>query len=609
MKDTLRKILRAALLLAAVLGLRCGAAFAQNIHLESSATIAEGVHLSYDIKADPEEPKSLILCGTKWDALTNSPYGFVYASFDSGLTWESVLEDRSSLWVTEQSCAFGPKHRAYFISEASKVFDGQQHHGLGTTRLFVSDDSGKHWTETTKTGWADFSTSAVSSTTDRLYTFFNDPSPSDPGRNRGSSVGLLVFSPDGKQVAGSFFLAEMRDGDYRDAYPSHAVALKTGEVSTLYYGVRQTSLGLEGEVGFIRATTSSQPLLARTVIAHGTFENTCLSIANDALAYDRKRNRLFVLYLEGCKSPRMMLTSSDDEGRTWTRSAVVGQDGDGITAMYPSIVVLKDGTLGFLWSEWTGTSGRWLFAQIRGDRFVDPPIQLSQEELNLTVNDESLWTTFHRPLALGNGPGALAAGSSITIGVRSLADVLWGNPGLIAMGQDILAVWSSSGPQGMKLNSGVLGVVGSDTAAKAFVTSDQPSRLDLTQYSVILYGGRQSFDRTTGKLTVCLTLANRGSEPIGLPVKLEVTGLRSVADTAAILNATNGLQGVGAIWDLSDSVTGDRLAPNTTTNPFCLSIRVQALSANGWKLDENIVSLDVRVTGPVARSAAREAKP
>jgi hypothetical protein len=608
MKDTLQKLLRAVPLVAAVLGSSCSATFAQNIRLKSSATIAEGVHLSYEIKADPEEPRNLILCGTKWDALTNSPYGFVYASFDSGLTWESVLEDRNSLWVTEQSCAFGPKHRAYFISEASKVFDGQQHHDLGTTRLFVSDDSGKHWAETTRTGWADFSTSAVSSTSDRLYTFFNDPSTSDAGRNRGSSVGLLVFSPDGKQPTGSFFLAEMRDGDYRDAYPSHAVPLRSGEVSALYYGVRNTSLGLEGEVGFIRATSSSEPVLARTVIAHGTFDSTCLSIANNALAYDWKRNRLFVLYFEGCKSPRMMLTSSDDEGRTWTKSAVVGQEGDGATAMYPSIVVLTDGTLGFLWSEWIGTSSRWLFVQIRRDRFVDPPIQLSQEEPSLKVNDESLWTTIHRPTALQNGSGALAAGSSITIGIRSLADVLWGNPGLIAMGKQILAVWSSSGTQGMELNSGVLGVVGSDTAASETTGSDPP-RVDLTQYSIVLYGGRQSFDRATGKLTVCLTLANRGSEAIGLPLILEVTGLRSIADSASVLNATNGLEGTGAIWDLSDSVTGDRLDPSTTTNPFCLSIRVQGPSENLWRLDEDIVSLNVRVSGTVLRSSVNQTKP
>ena len=606
MRRALRTLFLSALLLAAFLRLSCVATFAQSIRLESSNKVADGVHLSYEIKADPEEPGNLILCGTKWDAHTNSPYGFVYASFDSGQTWESVLEDRNSLWVTEQSCAFGPKHRAYFISEASKVFDGQQHHDLGTTRLFVSEDSGKNWSETIKTGWADFSTSAVSSTTGQLYTFFNDPSPGDPGRNRGSSVGLLVFSPNGKQVTGSFIIPEMRDNDYRDVYPSHAVALKTGAVSALYYGVRQTFLGLEGEVGFVRAESSSEPLLTRAVIARGTFEKTCLSIANNALAYDRNRNRLFVLYLEGCKSPRMMLTSSDDEGRTWSRGSIVGQDSDGVTALYPSMAVLADGTLGVLWSEWTATAGRWLFAQIRSDRFAAPPIELSQENPNLNFNAESLWTTIHRSVALQNGTSALAQGSSITIGVRNLSDVLWGNPVLLAMGQDILAVWPSGGTEGMKLNSGILRVASSENSHRDPVPAEPPQAPDLTQNSVILYGGSQSFDMATGKLTVCLRLANHGSQPLGLPVKLKVTGIRSSGDGASILNATNGLEGTGAVWDLSDSVTGDRIDPGTTTNPFCLTLRIKTPHGDASRLDEDLVSFDVRVTGPAVRPPARQ---
>src|SRR5262249_55500852 len=155
-----------------------------------------------------------------------------------------VLEDRSSTWVTEQSCAFGPDHKAYFISEASNMIDGEARHELGTTRLYVSMDGGQNWTEATKTAWADFSTSAVSHSSGRLYTFFNSgPTTGEAGRKRGTNVGLLVFSPDGKHVSGPFFNSEIQKHNYAGTYPSNAIPLKSGAVVALYRGLPDVQNG------------------------------------------------------------------------------------------------------------------------------------------------------------------------------------------------------------------------------------------------------------------------------------------------------------------------------------------------------------------------------
>jgi hypothetical protein len=595
--------------LVAILCARCVSAGAQTMRLDATGSIAEGVHLWYEIKADPEEPRNLILCGTKWDAVTNGPYGFVYASSDSGSTWQAVLEDRNSVWVTEHSCAFGLKHRAYFVSEASKVFDGEQHHNLGITRLFVSADAGQHWIETCKTGWADFSASAVSPTTGRLYTFFNDPSTIDPGRNRGNSIGLLVFSPDGKQVEGSFSLAEMRDRNYQGVYPNNAIALNSGEIAVSYYGARQTSAGLEGELGFVRADTSSQPSLERTVISRGVWGKECLHFDNNDLAYDRERNRLFALYVEGCKTTRMMLTSSDDEGRTWAKSIVIAEQEEGRMVMDPSLVASPGGVLGLLWSEWKEVSRRWLFAQIQDKRFVEAPIELSREAETLQVSNDSLWSTIHRPKGPQKESTGTSSGPSITVDVRGLVDVVWRSSGLIAMGDRFLAIWPSRGTEGMRLNSGILTGVGSASIAKTPLGLKQPLNPDVTRYSLITYGGSQSFDKATGTLTVCLALTNRGNESMRVPIKLEATDIQSPAGAVTILNATNGLGGVGAIWDISDSVSGDRLAPDTTTNPFCLSAHVGGFSRHALPWDENLLTLKMRVLSPVRNSLERETEP
>jgi len=579
------------------------------MHLQTTTSIARGVHLWYELKADPEQTNNLILCGTKWDAATNGPYGFVYTSSDSGTTWQAVLEDRSSAWVTEHSCAFGLNHHAYFISDASTVFDGEQHHDLGVTRLFVSADAGTHWIERKKTGWADFSTSAVSATTGRLYTFFNDPTLSDAGRNRGSRVGLLVFSPDGERMEGPFSIAGTEELNYQGAYPDDAAALKSGDVAALYYGVRQTAAGPEGELGFIRADTSAEPSLVRTVISRGRLKKDCWSSEIYALAYDPEQNRLFVLYVEGCGTTRMMLTSSDDEGRTWTKSEAIAMQAEGTMVMYPSLVAGPNGVLGLLWSEWNGGSGRWFFAQIRDKRLIEPRIELSRGAAPLEVTGDSLWTTIHRPKGLQSESGGTRSGPSITVGVRGLVDVVWRSSGLIAMGDKILAIWPSRGTEGMRLNSGVLSAVGSVSMDKTSADLQQTANPDITQYSVITYGGAQSFDQATGTLKVCLALGNRGNESIRLPITLEVTDVQSSAGAVSILNATNGVPEAGAIWDISDSVTGDRLAPGATTNPFCLSFHVPGLSRSASPLDEDLVALKVRVLAPTRRSPDREARP
>src|SRR5580698_357723 len=59
----------------------------------------------YEAVADPADSSKLIVCGSRWDARDNALYGFVRSSSDGGMTWHTALEDKSSAWVSEQSCA------------------------------------------------------------------------------------------------------------------------------------------------------------------------------------------------------------------------------------------------------------------------------------------------------------------------------------------------------------------------------------------------------------------------------------------------------------------------------------------------------------------------
>src|ERR1700726_3570577 len=140
--------------------LTVSSSLAQDAHIEyvSEASPKTGGWFPwYELASDPTNPNNLIACGSRWDAQDNAFYGFVYSTADGGRTWRTALEDKNSTWVTEQSCAFGVRGEAYFVSEASNVFEGKPHHDVGTTRIFLSHDAGGGWTEAARSNWADYS--------------------------------------------------------------------------------------------------------------------------------------------------------------------------------------------------------------------------------------------------------------------------------------------------------------------------------------------------------------------------------------------------------------------------------------------------------------------
>jgi hypothetical protein len=543
---------------------------AQALQVAVKQVVSSGWHPWYEIKGDRESPQNMIICGTKWDAQLNAPFGFIYASSDGGITWKNVLEDRNSTWVTEQSCAFGPNHRAYFISAASRVIDGNPHHELGTTRLYVSTDGGQHWIETIKTGWADWSTSAVSSASGRLYTFFNAYTTGEPGRNWGSNVGLLVFSPDGKNVTGPFFAPAIQDLGYQGAYPVDAVAVKSGAVVALWYGTRLASTGMESNLNLLRADQSPDPLLDSTPIPHSIVGKNCLTFNQSSLAYDSEHNRLFVVYVDGCDYAKIILTSSDDEGRTWTKGVVVTDPHNSEREItYPSLVVVSGDGFGVLWEESQG-SGRWLFSCIRDHKLVEPPTELSSGPEIHQISNDSLLTWIEQSTGhQGKDPKSLSE-PSITLNVHTELNNVWRGSGLTTIGDKIIAIWPSGDSRGSEMYSAVLTPTGSASNDEHFTDDKDVSARDVTQQSVILYGGTQDFDSATATLEVCLALGNRGDKPMRVPINLEAKEIRSSRGTVSITNSTNGLAGAGATWDISNSLTGNQIPPGASSNPFCL---------------------------------------
>jgi hypothetical protein len=557
---------------------------AQGQALRGKATVSSGWHPWYEIKADPEDSKNLIICGTKWDSARNNPFGFVYASSDGGKTWQSALVDRTSTWVTEHSCAFGSNHQAFFISGVSKVIDGKPHHELGRTRILVSGDAGQHWAEAATTGWTDYSTSAVSFRSSRLYTFFNSfDTTLEPGRSWGSEVGLLLFSSTDRKITGPFFDPSMQRANYRGVFPSDAIALKSGAVVALFYGRRPNAHGGEADIGVMRADETDKPLVKQTIVTRVAMNSAegCDTLSDNSLAYDRGRNRLLLIYVAGCTHRnQVVLTSSDDEGRTWTKSVVVtGASNVARMIHNPSLLVDSSGRLDLLWREGRGVeSGRWLFSSIQDFKLVEPPIELSRGIQEPEVSNDALRTVLTSPEEQSSGIGASSADSAIAVGVVSETNSVWRSNAAIAMEDRILAIWSSRDHDGMRLYSGILG--GQKSSSEGQVGAGNSSESDVTRETLLLYGygGFQHFDPRTGILKICLSLANRGDESLKLPIRLKVEEVGSGAGAITILNATNGVAREGAEWDISESLTGDLIPPRTNTHPFCFLFHIESSS-------------------------------
>jgi hypothetical protein len=557
--------------------------------------VASGWHPWYEIKGDPEEANNLIVCGSKWNVNQNSLFGFVYVSSDGGKTWNKALEDKNSAWVSEQSCAFGPKHVAYFVSEASKVVDGELRHHQGTTRLFVSSDAGQHWTERTKTAWADWSTSAVSASTGNLLTFFNYNGTANQSKSWGWSVGLLAFSADGKRVSGPFVNPAMKRLGYHGVYPSDAVALKDGTVVALYLGFRETPSGQVADLGLERVPPSSPHLPILSVIESSNPSNGgCLGLADYSLAYNKDQNRLFVVYRDMVrKECHLMLATSEDGGSTWAkRVPVTAPERTNLTMTQVSIASRADGTLGLLWDD----AGNWFFSTVKDSGIVEPPADVHAERAPSGVISDSLWTVIYQPSgyqAEGFGPVA-----TLGVNVRTLPGCIWRASGLIASGHLFRAIFPALEGATDNLNFATLSSLTTGLGGQNPPAQPHTSELDVTNQVALLYGRAQSFDNATGTLSLEVRLANHAVKPIRTPIHLEAKSVGSAVGKVAILNADNGLSGPGAVWDISRIVVGDQIpAGAVTSSTFTLLFRID-LEHPGFVTSDELLNLTARVLAP-----------
>lgn len=571
--------------------------YAQDVRVESNvqaSPVNGGWYPWYELAAGPADPDHLIVCGSRWDVHDNAFYGFLYSSPDGGRTWHTALEDKSSAWVTEHSCAFGANGTAYLLSEASKVIDGIPHHDMGTTRIFVSHDAGRSWAEAVRTGWADYSASVVDTQSgpnqNRLYSFFHDfefnppDRPWDENRRDASRISVMDFKAGETRVDGPLRNPRMDSLHYHGAYPERVFLLKGGELLALYIAALRTKEGLDDTINAVRLDGDHLTLADPVTVVRAAITSARCYPSQLAAAYDSSADTVYLAYSVSTGGRcGFVLRTSVDEGRTWSAEQQVpelGARSPGIFA--PALAFNNAGILGLMWREGP-VSDCWYFSASRdGGKTFTHAQSLSQcsatQDLlagnwNASLRMSAMRSVIDGPIA---PPSYSGPHYVLVLNVVDGRNAIWRNSGALTTTSDGVfhAVWVERG-QGEGLLRSARVIVGNLRE-----TQIPPAQLpkkethNITQDIALLYGGDQHYDLQNGTLTVDVILKNASKESLRGPLFMKVLALDGEVGKVEIANASNQARGPGAIWDLSEALLDGVLLPGATTKPYSLVFRL-----------------------------------
>ncbi len=617
--STGRKYFSAGFLLTLLLVTSAGAA--QQVRMDSKVEVSPasgGWYPWYEVAADPTDPNNLIVCGSKWDTRDNGFYGFVYSSSDGGKTWRIALEDKNSTWVSEQSCAFGINGKAYFVSEAAHVIDGAAHlDDVGTTRVFASNDGGGTWREAAKTGWADHTATVVETNSgpnqNRLYVFFNymtfrTPDPVQEAERNGGHVGLITLKDDKEQLTSPIVSPNMMDTRYRGSFAMKAVILKDGGLLCLFYaGLKAQADSDTTMIGAVHTDSArlrlSDPVEITRIAAPSNGSKGCYS-SDLAMAYDGPRGLVYVAY-HSLKDGqcRLMLTTSADDGRTWSKGLDIPQpDTVGHGFYSPAMAINRDSVLGLMWRDGP-VSDCWYFSISvdNGKTFgaAEPLSQCSERPAASLFESDAFLRTWGT-IWVSSDPlkqGSFSGHRSLALQIIDERNVAWRNiSSLVATSDGVFhPLWIELGSGKGQLRTAAVRVEAPDDKLLKPYSFAQTDGWDVTQKVSLLYGGNTHYETSGRNLKVDIVLKNRSNERIRAPLLLEAITLTGDVGKLEISNADNRMSGPGAVWDLSGTLSNGVLEPGATTAPYRLVFHVPNAEVPP-EPEVKILSLQLKVT-------------
>jgi hypothetical protein len=258
----------------------------------------------------------------------------------------------------------------------------------------------------------------------------------------------------------------------------------------------------------------------------------------------------------------------DDWSRVPRTTTVARQMPQG--ASQPYVAVRHDGTVGLSWIE-DRTCARFS-ASADGGQTFGPSVALNpcpREILaNFSIADHLFTVPYVESVDSVGMPNMTRKGFTVRVEPGG------GASGLTVDRDGVFhPIWSIVGTDGALWTTRVV-VRRAGAAPPPPLSGSLAGLVDATS-GVTFSFENQEYDPGTGLVTVDVRMVNTDSLKIHGPLRVRLTRLESgLFPRIEVVNADNGERGVGAVWDMSATLTGGELGPYATGGPRQLVFRV-----------------------------------
>jgi hypothetical protein len=540
-------------------------------------------HYEVRVAAHPSDPDAMLAAGMVWDDSAERYDVLAYRTSDGGASWTRSLEVDGM--TSDPTLAFGPDGWAY-LTEI----------GSGEEQVHRSPDGGRSWVDPIVVSTGDRPFLAVSGAgtehAGRLYVHASSRTEPLKGGRGEKAVRVVRADDHGSELLPSRTL-HAEEGRYVLGNGPSTV-LSDGTLVLLY------PERLDGsEIGFHEGATQEDPRVGDEANARlralvspdgGESFRPAVTVGDwfhrfgrgrtatvPALAADTSdgpfRDRVYAAWTDFRSGEgRILLSHSEDRGRSWSEPVVVNRDGG--PAFRPMLAVNRDGVLGVSWydrrSSESGLGWDVRFAaSIDGGETFGPAARVSGE-----------------PFRYGWEGGLMTVGQGGGGEERHSADVSL--HGFNDMGGHTAGMAADASgrfhPVWVDNRTGVpqMWTAPVEVDARAVRHGDPAlSNLrDLTSKTKLRVE-RTGYRGAPGTVTLRVRLANTSEDTIRGPAFLRVLDLWSEYGEVEIQDARNGREGPGAVIPLTEALPAGGLEPGGAAAPVEISARVDATEELG----------------------------
>ena len=577
-------------------------------NVQVSKSRSDLIHNEVLLAADRTNPKNLIGCTMAFSSQQNKIVTIAYISDDSGKNWDFAVTNDAGILSGDPACTFGPDGKAYFIAlERSSSANDR-------VVVYRSMDYGKTWSPATTLAGsapsADRPYVIVDQTAGkyagRVYVYGQIAQRTVDGEYAGMSLAVWRSLDNGVSFYGP--IGRSRDKSF-SYHLANSVVLSDGTLVCLIAELDSQKRNdgyansqyrkAEVQNGTLKVVTSndggeslSTAVRVSDMYADWREESTGVP----SLAVDRGspvfNDRLYAAWADGRYGRTQILVSySADKGKTWSNPQLVsdGQPtvGNGSDSFMPVVAVNPEGVVGVMWYDKRDIrSGMGYYvrfaASLDGGETWQRSVRIS--EAPKTFESNGTW-----PITAGVWRNS---GGGLSFNLRRFEWIAGGHTA--GMAADANGAFH---PFWVDNRTGVSQIWTASVAVRGTAVKNgsvELSQLEDLSASTMLELNTCNYEKTDNVLSCTARLKNTSKETLGGRLKLRVIALRSELGEPQILNADNGQNGIGAVWNFDQEIKPGENSPDKLFRFRILNPR-DFRQGNHFK--STFVVMDVRVLG------------